>query len=121
MTYLLLGYGVISIIAGVSAWINVDWSVGLGLLVTSKLSWWAGSGLRGSIIDGRKNQIIGGVAMTVLLLSIAILVAHYTGFRVKIFDAIIDGKVWGMIGFAIGYLVVRRKNVFGEDKKDKEN
>lgn len=103
--------------AGVSAWINVDWSVGLGLLVTSKLCWWAGSGLRGSIIDGGKNQIIGGVAMTVLFLLIALTVAHYTGFRVKIFDMIIDGKIWGVVGFAIGYLVVRRKDVFGEDKK----
>ena len=119
--FILLAYSIISLMAGVSAWINVDWSVGLGLLVTSKLSWWAGSGLRGSIIDGRKNQILGGAVMTVLFLLIALIVAYYTGFRVKIFDVIIDGKVWGMIGFAIGYIAVTKKDVNGEENLEKEN
>lgn len=120
MKYVWIGYLLISIIASIHAFINVGWMVGSGIFFASTLGWWAGSGLKGSLLVGDKSQKIGGLISATILLILAHFTASYTAFSVGLGSVEIGGGAWYIIGFVIGFLATTKKDAVGNDITSKE-
>ena len=93
-----------------------NWVIGLSIIFTSFLSWWAGSGLRGSFYKekkfhvGNKFQLIFGIIGTLLFLSISLLWSYYLLSEIMIY--FFNGPIWCLVGFAIGFIFTTKKQVY---------
>jgi len=115
MKYIWIGYLLISIAASIHAFINVGWMLGGGIFLASTLGWWAGSGLKGSILVGDKSQKIGGLITATVFLVMAHFIARYTAFSVGIGSIEIGGGIWYITGFIIGFFATTKKDAVGND------
>ena len=117
MKILLVAYILISIIAGYGAWTNAGWIVGGGLIVASMLGWFAGSGVRGSMIAGDKKQKVFGLIMGAIFLLFAHLITSYTRFTVNVLDYTVGGGLWYLIGFAVGFIATTKSDTETRESK----
>tara|TARA_A100001037_G_C14715281_1_gene442207 strand:+ start:94 stop:486 length:393 start_codon:yes stop_codon:yes gene_type:complete len=123
--YFQFAYLAMSLIIGVAMIFEPDtrltfaysnWVIGLSIIFTSFLSWWAGSGLRGSFYKekefhvGNKFQLISGIIGTLLFLSISLLWSYYLLSEIIIY--FFNGPIWCLVGFAIGFIFTTKKQVY---------
>jgi len=99
-----------SLIAGVDAWLNVAWFLGMAGIAAPMLACWAGIGLRGSLIAGDRSQKIFGVVMSMVFLGIAHWLMTKTSYQVRLFGVSIGGGIWYLLGAVIGFISTSRKD-----------
>ncbi len=108
MKLILIAYIFASFIAAFGAWNNAGGFVAFSLIAASMLAWWAGSGLRGSLIAGNATQKIAGIVMTVIFLGGAHWLATSSGFRVILWGNSIGGGLWYLIGALVGFFATNK-------------
>ena len=120
--YFQFAYLILSLLIGVVTIFDGDtyaysnWIIGLSILFTSFISWWAGSGLRGSFYKekvfhvGNKAQLISGIIGTLLFLSISLSWSYYVLNEIIIIS--FNGPIWCLIGFGIGFIFTTKKQVY---------
>lgn len=109
MKILLLFYVIVSFVAGVDGWSRAGWFVGVAGIAAPMLSWFGGSGLRGSFY-GRTRDKIFGVAMALVFWGIADWLIGATNYRVGLFGVSIGGGLWNILGAVLGFLATSRKD-----------
>jgi hypothetical protein len=115
---LLFAYVIVSFVAGYGAYINAGGFVSFSLISTSMLAWWAGSGLRGSLIAGKSTEKIAGFVMAAIFLGIGHWLAASSGFRVVLWENSIGGGIWNLIGAFIGFIATTKADT--EPKEESE-
>ena len=65
--------------------------------------------MRGSFYSNKK---ILGLAIGLVSLGLSATWISYTGFHVTIYDISVEGEIWVLIGFVIGYFVTKREDVY---------
>ena len=87
----------------------------LGLFISALacpfLSFWAGSGLKGSIYNGGKYKVVG-VIMAITFMLPALVWINYTGYWISYRSVEISGTLWVVLGFLISFFGTKRKNTF---------
>jgi len=96
------------IISGVMAFSSIEegWSVALSLFGSSVLSVFGGSGLRGSLYF-EVGHIIAGLVMA----SLCVAFSQWLGtmYSVNFFGNQLNGHMWSLFGFIIGFLYTSKK------------
>ena len=109
----LLWYFYLSLFLGVSAWISAGLVAGLSLLGASVLAWWAGSGLKGSLLVGDPGQKVAGFLMAAIFLVIAHFLSFSLSINLSFIDAEIGGGFWYLAGALVGYFTTDRRHAEG--------
>lgn len=107
-------YALISLFAGLGALGNSGWIAGASLVAASLLGWWAGTGLKGSLLIGDKSQKIGGFVMAAVFL----LIAHFLSynFLVSLFGIEVGGGIWYLIGALVGFFTTNKSDAASASK-----
>ena len=110
MKTLLFAYVIVTLLAGVSGWGNAGWFIGVSGIAGPLLAYWAGIGLRGSLIAGNRSQKIFGTVMAVIFLGIAHWLMVTSLYRVGLFGILIGGGIWCVLGAFIGFITTNRSD-----------
>jgi hypothetical protein len=105
MAWIIYIYVLISLVIAFTAF-SAGWQAGLSAIGTTFLAFAAGAGLRGSLY-GTKRQKLAGLALAVVLMSIAHWVGQ--GFSVHVFGYNFTGTEWGWLGFVICVLCTSKR------------
>ena len=116
MSILLYLYGVVSFVLAVTAFLTGSGLYfGFAIIASAFLSFWAGSGLKGSIIaakvNGNVSAVWGGCVCAFVFFGLASLLAWHSRFVVNILDIAIKGPVWCCIGFVLAWFATSQKDV----------
>lgn len=121
MSFLLYIYILVSVLTSIVAFTRGELSVGLVGLLAPNLCWFAGSGIRGSLMVGTRSQILAGCAMGVASIAIAIGLSAYFGYALVFVGYKVAGIYWCCLGLVVGWLAVTRRDaerpVLGHRKK----
>ena len=91
MAFLLYIYIFISVVLGIAALVRGEVAIGIVGILGPNLCWFAGSGIRGSLMVGTRLQIVTGFILGVVCISISLYLAYYFEFKLKFFGYIIPG------------------------------
>ncbi len=92
---------------------DVVFSSILSLLGVSFLSFWAGSGLKGSLYGTRSQRTVG-ILFAALFMFIANWLASAYPFTVQIFDVILGGGLWAILYFVVAFFATNRSDAVTE-------
>ena len=110
MKILLFAYVIVSLVAGVDAWMKASGFIGVSGIAGPMLACWAGIGLRGSFIAGDRSQKIFGAVMTIIFLGIAHWLMVTSLYRVGLYGVSIGGGIWCLLGAFIGFITTNRSD-----------
>lgn len=106
-------YMVLTAIMGIAAIVKGAIYPGIAGLIGPTMCWFAGSGLKGSLLDGTGSQKLGGLAAAIVFLIIGFGVVYHSGYWVSIFGYELAGIAWSAIGLAAGFLFTSKKQALG--------
>ena len=92
------------LIIGFSSIGNTEPSIIIALFIAPLISWWGGSGMRGSFNIGNKAQKIGGFISGLVFLMIGVFWMWYVKAYVLTHGYYLNGEEWAIIGFLIGLI-----------------
>lgn len=92
---------------------DVVFSSILSLIGVSLLSFWAGSGLKGSLY-GTSGQRIAGFVLAAIFMFIANWLTHAYPFVVRIFDVTLGGGLWAALYFVVAFFATKRVDAVTE-------
>ena len=72
------------------------------------LSWFAASGLKGSLLVGTQKQKIGGLMTALAFSAIGFGIVYHSGYWVGIFGIELTGVAWCVVGLVAGYISTNR-------------
>jgi hypothetical protein len=106
-------YLVLTVVMGIAAIVKGAVYPGVAGLIGPTLCWFAGSGLKGSLLVGTRSQKLGGLGAAVVFLIIGVGLVYHSGYWVSIFGYDLSGVAWSAIGLAAGFLFTGRKQALG--------
>lgn len=101
-------FGLLVIVTGGSAILRGATWPGIAGLIGPGLCFWAGSGVKGSLLVGTRGQKIGDLVAGAVFLAAGSAILYQSGYRVLIYSLEIDGVMWGMLGAALGLVFTPR-------------
>ena len=107
-TYILL-----TVIMGIAAIVKGAMYPGIAGLVGPTLCWFAGSGLKGSLLVGTGSQKLGALATAIVFLIIGFGVVYHSGYWVSIFGYDLNGVAWCAMGLVAGFLFTKKTYALG--------
>lgn len=113
MGWVLYIYVVLVVVTGIGALAKGAIYPGIAGIVGPMLCWWAGSGLKGSLLVGTHSQRIGGLAAAIVFVVVGCGIVYHSGYWVSLFGYELLGTTWSLIGLALGYMATRRKHAVG--------
>ena len=103
-------YLVLVVFTGIASFGDTSVSVSISGILAPIISWFGGSGLRGSFNVGDNKQKITGFIAGIVFLAISLFWINYTGYWVKMGDIQISGPLWAVLGFLIGLIFSTKKH-----------
>src|SRR4030095_8009496 len=83
---------------------------GIAGMIGPTLCWFSGSGLKGSLMVGTRNQKIGGLVAAIAFACVGIGIVYHSGFWIGLFGAELSGPAWCAIGLILGFLATKREH-----------
>jgi hypothetical protein len=102
-------YMVLTVVMGIAAIVKGAVYPGVAGLIGPTLCWFAGSGLKGSLLIGTGSQKLGGLVAAIVFLIIGLGIVYHSGYWVSIFGYALSGIAWSAIGLAAGFLFTTKK------------
>lgn len=106
-------YMVLTVVMGIAAIVKGAVYPGIAGLIGPTMCWFAGSGLKGSLLVGTGSRKLGGLAAAIVFLVIGFGVVYHSGYWVSIFGHKLTGVAWSAIGLAAGFLFTRKNHALG--------
>jgi hypothetical protein len=106
-------YIVLTVAMGIAAIVKGAVYPGIAGLIGPTICWFAGAGLKGSLLVGTGSQKLGGLATAIVFLVIGFGVVYHSGYWVSIFGYDVTGVAWCAIGLAAGFLFTKKKYALG--------
>ena len=106
-------YVLLTLVMGIAAIVKGAVYPGIAGLVGPVLCWFAGSGLKGSLLVGTGSQKLGGLAAAIVFLIVGFGIVYHSGYWVSIFGYDLSGVAWSVIGLVAGFLFTGRKQALG--------
>ena len=106
-------YMILTVVMGIAAIVKGAIYPGIAGLVCPTLCWFAGSGLKGSLLIGTSSQKLGGVVAAIAFLVVGFGIVYHSGYWVSLFGFDLTGVAWCAIGLAAGFLFTKRKHALG--------
>ena len=110
MIYLFMLFQFIVLFQGGFLIFDGEFLLGLKVIVGPSLCLYGGAGLRGSLLVGNAKDGITGIILCLIFLAIAYFFYMDDGLGVNFYDYHINGYVWCLIGFAIGYFSAKKEH-----------
>ena len=90
-------------------WSGVTYA-GVAGIIGPIMCWFAGSGLKGSVMVGRLGQRITGFAAALLFAAVGIGIVYHSGFSLGLVGHKVPGAIWCMIGLVVGWISTKREH-----------
>ena len=120
MAFVILIYLILVAITSYSSLETATIGVTISGFLSPLIALFGGSGLRGSLY-GTKSQKRTGIVVGVIFLAASSLWISKTGFYVTIFDVVIGGGLWVLIGFVVGFIFTTKKHAAVEPEDQNSN
>lgn len=106
-------YMILTVVMAIAAIVKGAVYPGIAGLIGPTLCWWAGSGLKGSLLVGTATQKLGGLASAIAFLIMGFGIVYHSGYWVSLFGYDLTGVSWCAIGLATGFLFTGKKQALG--------
>ena len=106
-------YILLTVAMGIAAIFKGAVYPGIAGLIGPTMCWFAGSGLKGSLLVGTGSQKLGGLATAIVFLVIGFGVVYLSGYWVSIFGYDLTGVAWCAIGLVGDFSLPRRNTRSG--------
>lgn len=107
---ILYAYIILTLVTAITVMSLENLGLFISALACPFLSFWAGSGLKGSIYSGGKDKFVG-VIMAIIFMLPALIWINYTGYYILFFSIKIIGVLWVVLGFVIGFFGTKRRHL----------
>src|SRR5262249_19713369 len=81
---------------------------GVAGLIGPALCFWAGSGVKGSLLVGTRPQKVFGLVAGAVFLAVGTALLWASGYWVTLFGVALGGVAWGLLGAALGFVFTPR-------------
>jgi hypothetical protein len=83
---------------------------GLAAFIGTQCAMFSGSGLKGSLLAGTKQQKIGGLVSATVLTTIGYFILSYSKLFPKVFGIQFTTVTWTVFAFAIGFIATQKQH-----------
>ena len=106
-------YILLTVAMGIAAIFKAAVYPGIAGLIGPTMCWFAGSGLKGSLLVGTGSQKLGGLATAIVFLVIGFGVVYHSGYWASILGYDLTGVAWCAIGLVAGFLFTKKTYALG--------
>jgi hypothetical protein len=103
-------YLMLTLAMGVSALWKGAIYPGIAGIVGPNLCWFAGSGLKGSLLVGTRSQKVGGLGAAIAFVVVGMGIVYHSGYGIGLFGYEFTGVTWCLVGLVAGFISTTRKD-----------